>query len=199
MDNFGQDQITITVDVFAAGDDVDEVLLDVSSLGFPTEKIFNQQSGTTYEVNLQNANKMPAGGYKCFVKASTESSAKYLYHYFTLSVIDTSLSLADDVQPLFDSYCTGCHGSVAPPLDLDLTPGNTYSNIVEITANQTSSELVAPGEPAVSYLLGKIRGQHTGFPFLGSGDRMPKDGPPYLTIEEEFIVEDWIIQGALDN
>jgi hypothetical protein len=199
MDNFGQVQITINVDVHAAGNDVDEVLLDVSSLGYPIEKVFDAVSGTTFQLKLQNANKMPPGDYVCLLRASTESNPRYLYHYFTLNVIDASLSLANDVQPLFNSYCIGCHTSPVPPLDLDLTSGNAYSNMVEVVASQTSSELIAPGEPAVSYLLGKIRNMHTGFPFLGSGDQMPKNGPPYLTTEEESVVEDWIIQGALDN
>ncbi len=200
IDNKGNNIVGISVDVFAAGDDVDEVVLDASAMFFADDLTFTHGTGNTWELDFQNTPKAQAGTYTLMIKASTSSSTQFLYDYFDVTVIQVVTSLANDIQPIFDAECIGCHGTVAPPLGLDLTSGHTYSSTVNVASVQAPSfKLISPGEPQFSYLCAKIRGTHLIFPFDGSGDRMPKDGPPYLTPLQETTVLDWVIAGALDN
>jgi len=53
---------------------------------------------------------------------------------------------------------------------------------------------VEPGSPERSYLILKLRGDPT-----ISGDRMPQDGPPYLTPGQIEGIAGWIRAGALNN
>jgi len=199
IDSLGKNEVDITVDVFAAGDDVDEVWFDLSSMGVTGEQALEYVSGNTWKLVFQNTALTVPGDYICAGRASTSSSDKYLYSYFTLTIVEGVYSLADDVQPLFDTYCISCHQTVSPPLGLDLSDGNTYSNTVNVASVQSVVDRVMPALPQGSYIYGKITGNYLNFPFAGSGDRMPFDGPPYLSDPEALIVYNWIHQGALDN
>jgi hypothetical protein len=202
LDNYGYQTITIGVEVHADNDDVDEVLIDCSSMGFAQDILFMQTTATEFwEASFENTPLAGTGNYECLLKASTESSAKYLYNYVEITVIEGNppKSLQNDIQPIFDDNCILCHQSTLPPLGLDLTEGNAYSNTVNVDSEQSSFKRIAPDVAMDSYLVGKIVGIHQFLPFLGSGDRMPKNGPPYLSTDEIQLIKDWIDQGALDN
>ncbi len=201
LDNYGFDTITIGVEVHAAGDDIDEVLLDCSSLGFSEDITLAHKTGSFWEASFKNTPLAGSGDYECLVKAGTSSSIKYLYNYITLTVIEGTppLSLLDDVQPIYDNNCITCHQSTAPPLDLDLSTGNAYSNTVNVDSVQSSYKRIIPEGSIDSYLIAKITGGHQYLPFLGSGDRMPKTGPPYLSEDDISLISSWVDQGALDN
>ena len=49
---------------------------------------------------------------------------------------------------------------------------------------------IVPGQPEASELLRRVRGQ--------SFIRMPLDGPPWLSAQEEQLLSDWIAGGARD-
>ena len=57
---------------------------------------------------------------------------------------------------------------------------------------------VEPGAPGMSYNQGKIKGIHLDPPFNGSGKRMPWF-PPQPSEDEVALIDEWIIEGALDN
>lgn len=80
-------------------------------------------------------------------------------------------SFADDVQPIFNANCIGCHSSQTPVL----SGSNVYSNIVPdyITANDADN----------STLYNKVLG----------------GGHGGLTIDETNIIKAWINQGAKNN
>jgi hypothetical protein len=59
--------------------------------------------------------------------------------------------------------------------------------------------LIRPYRPDESYLIHKLLGTQLGPPVLGSGDRMPADGPPYLPEETIRLIRDWTSQGARNN
>ena len=54
--------------------------------------------------------------------------------------------------------------------------------------NISKGPVVKAGDPNASELVRRIRGQ--------ARPRMPLDGPPYLSIDEIRLIEDWIAQGA---
>ncbi len=191
---------TLQVEVLSANDDVDEVLIDLSSLGFSEDLALTNSYNNVWEVTFSNDPLAPMGAYVCWVKASTGSSIKFLYQKFTLSVIEgiPPTSLANDVQPIFDEHCIACHQSAGPPEDLDLTEGNTYSNTVNVDSNQSSSKLVLPLATLESYLVAKILGIHDSPPFDGSGQQMPIGDDP-LAFEDTNTIFKWIDEGALDN
>ena len=58
---------------------------------------------------------------------------------------------------------------------------------------QSGQAIVVPYEPCSSAIVGKVS------PTPPWGARMPLDGPPYLSEEEQQLLRDWIAEGALDN
>ena len=204
LDSYGLYEAKVTALVQAAGDDVNEVWLDLSSLGFTEPLPMTETVDDNWESSVfTNEYLSPEGEYRCIIKASTESSAQYLYAFFDVNVYLGSpiISLQDDVQPVFNQHCTACHQTVGPPLELDLSEGNAYANTVGVDSAQSDLKRVEPGECFMSYLMGKLMPDdiHLSDPFNGDGDRMPKNGPPYVPDDEQSIIWFWIEQGALDN
>jgi len=200
LDNYGVNSAVFSVDVLAANNDVDEVLMDASSLGFTPDLVMVNTSGTTWKIEMTNSNLVPKGDYTVLIKASTSSSPKYLYSYETIQVYQgvVQVSLAKEVQPMFDLFCISCHQSVAPPEGLDLTEGNTYSNTVNVDSNQSSYKRIKPGSAFESYLVAKLFGMQLDPPYNGSGFQMPKTGGPLID-EQIMVITTWISQGAKDN
>ena len=83
-----------------------------------------------------------------------------------------------EIQPIFDTNCTGCHG-VSGGLALD-SYSNLMSNDVIITSNSAESKLIQ-----------KLKG-------TASGAQMPK-GAAGLDETTIMLIETWINEGALDN
>jgi len=110
-----------------------------------------------------------------------------------------TVSFAHDIRPLMDreSMAAGCSchtptngspsGIALGGLDL-----GSYESMRAGGFN-TGGDLVVPGEPCSSLIVDKLS------PTPSWGARMPYDGPPYLTDEEQQLVRDWIAEGAGDN
>ena len=97
---------------------------------------------------------------------------------------------------IFDINCalSGCHGGGSPQLGLNLSAGQAYSSLVNVTSTEQASLMrVAPEDPENSYLMHKIRGD-AGI----VGARMPL-GRAALSAEDIELVRQWIEDGALDN
>jgi hypothetical protein len=93
------------------------------------------------------------------------------------------VSLADDVQPIFDRKCAACHPVSYPYLDL--RRGRSYDELVRVSARtRPAFERVLPGRPELSYLL-----THPPDPSLEG----------LLTEEELDLIARWIDEGAKDN
>ncbi len=105
---------------------------------------------------------------------------------------DTTLGFADDISPLL-SACTPCHvNSTSGTLNF----ANGASDLVNVTATNANPNVVyvKPGDYLNSLLWRKIAGSQS---VLGNGgERMPKNGPPYLPQASQDAVRDWINQGA---
>ena len=86
----------------------------------------------------------------------------------------------------------GCHSAAAASQGLVLEAGQAYGFLVGRPATGRGSiNRVEPGSPERSYLILKLRGD----PSI-TGQRMPLDGPPYLTAEQIDGIAAWIRAGA---
>ncbi len=98
------------------------------------------------------------------------------------------------IQNIFNDQCafSGCHAGSSPQEGLNLSQSVAYNNLVDVPSSQQSSiKRIAPGQPDNSYLVMKIEGA------VGiDGDRMPADGPPYLTASQIDSIRLWISNGA---
>jgi hypothetical protein len=104
---------------------------------------------------------------------------------------DSGATFSGHVQPILETRCAaaGCHGSVAPAADLDLTKDVARDNLFRSSTQNPELPLVTPGNPTNSYLMTKLTGD--GF----AGKRMPLGADP-LSQEELDIVRLWISYGA---
>lgn len=102
----------------------------------------------------------------------------------------TTVSFADDIQPIFDANCIGCHGDNGNA-GLDLRPGLSYTNLVLFPASESSLMRVDPGRPMQSWLYLKLTGRQD------VGSEMPPGSP--LDADTTELVRTWIEEGALDN
>lgn len=113
-------------------------------------------------------------------------------------------SFASQIQPIFDAKCVTCH---APGIygftntggvtnnGLNLVAGSSHRSLVDQPTFQSPdvqpSLRVQPGNPDGSYLMHKVTSDSP-----KSGERMPLDGPPFLSDAEIRLIRDWIARGA---
>jgi len=104
------------------------------------------------------------------------------------------LTAVDDVQPIIDSNCSGCHtgGGSSGNLTLD----DVYASTVGVASDDLPKmNLVAADDTANSYLWHKING--TQGDVGGAGNQMPNGGP-YLSSTDLETIENWINGGAVE-
>ena len=97
---------------------------------------------------------------------------------------------------IFTPICAkaGCHDPATAQNGLVLAAGQSYGLLVNHASLGSALPRVTPGDPERSYIIKKLRGD----PDI-SGDRMPQDGPPYLTPEQIAGIAGWIREGALND
>jgi hypothetical protein len=92
--------------------------------------------------------------------------------------------------------CTNCHTSTGrnPSGGLNLNHAVAYAQLVNAPTRLPVGEIrVVPGDPGSSYLVNKLEG-------IGiSLNRMPNNGPPYLTDGQILVIKRWIEIGAPNN
>lgn len=101
------------------------------------------------------------------------------------------LSHDDDIQPIWDDKCGGCHldGSDAGGVNLD----DGFGAMVGVPSEGVPSMLlVSPGDPEGSYLWHKLDDTHRGVG--GDGIAMPKNDT--LKNAQLNRIYDWIAEGA---
>jgi hypothetical protein len=112
---------------------------------------------------------------------------------------DLSASFSSIRQEIFETTdagrtaCVTCHtpvgGMPAGGLNLVTDPYGALVNAV--STGKRDMLRVAPGNPEASYLIHKLQGR-SGI----AGERMPFNGPPFLTSSEIHAVKRWIDIGA---
>lgn len=103
----------------------------------------------------------------------------------------TGVSFSQDVQPIFNSRCTVCHG-VGRNANLNLLEDASHDSLVGVQASGYDAILVVPGNPDSSVLYNKVA--DTGV----YGGIMPAAGEPLSTGQTETI-RNWIEDGAMDD
>lgn len=102
------------------------------------------------------------------------------------------ISFSGMVQDTLIARCakSGCHGAGSAEGGFNM--GNVTWNEIR-NGSGMHGAVVTPGNADESNLFMKTTAQP---PF---GSRMPMDGPPFLSLEAQTAIRDWINQGALDN
>lgn len=93
--------------------------------------------------------------------------------------------------------CTGCHNQRGANFTagLNLEAGVSYNALVNVPSRNKSGAIrVIPGDPENSYLIQKLEGRGGIF-----GNRMPNNGPPFLSSGQIAIIRRWIEQGARND
>ena len=107
---------------------------------------------------------------------------------------DTKLSTFSEIQrQIFDAGCnnSGCHAGNNPAANLNLTPGNSYSQLVEVTSVLVPAQKrVDTNNSAESVLVRILRGDVS--------PRMPFGGTPLSSATIDSIAK-WIDEGAQNN
>jgi len=93
----------------------------------------------------------------------------------------TTVSFANDVNPIFQSRCLNCHGGER------LEEGLSMKTYTDLMAGSDNGVVINPGDSEGSLLVELIL-----------ANKMPKRGPR-LTPPQVQLIVDWINQGALDN
>jgi hypothetical protein len=117
---------------------------------------------------------------------------------------DLAPSFASVQRDIFESTdsagrtaCTTCHSNTGrnPSGGLNLNHDSAYANLVNVAARGKAGAIrVIPGDPDASYLVHKLEGASDIV-----GNRMPNNGPPYLTVGQILIIRRWIEIGAPRN
>nr|WP_244623210.1 CHRD domain-containing protein [Shewanella salipaludis] len=114
---------------------------------------------------------------------------------FTVSTPAVIVTLTSLQTEIFTPSCalSGCHAGASPQQGMNLSAGQTYSNIVGVMSNEVNSlNRVTAGDPDNSYLVQKVEGT------ASVGGRMPLGGPA-LSNEQIQKIRQWIIDGAKDD
>ena len=109
--------------------------------------------------------------------------------------------LSDIQRRIFQPNCTfsSCHADPGPGGNLTLTAGKSFAQLVSHECDSAEARAdgflrVAPGDPAHSFLIAKLRSVNP----ARYGARMPQDAPP-LSESEIASIEQWILNGAPDD
>jgi hypothetical protein len=96
----------------------------------------------------------------------------------------TTVSFANDVQPIFRNWCDGCH--------IFSDPSSGYSILTVAPVGYAPGVRVIPFDLERSVLYGKITnsGQY--------GQLMPQGGP-LLPLADRETIKNWILEGARNN
>lgn len=124
-------------------------------------------------------------------RTSTTGYLRYTQVWMTATVsCSTCISFANQVQPIFNAKCTGCHSSTSPVL----TAGSAYGSLVNKASLQCpTTKFVVPSSPSTSFLLTKLSGGTLSGCSGGTGH------VGRWTSAEQSLVSTWISQGAKNN
>jgi hypothetical protein len=110
----------------------------------------------------------------------------------------------EQVRPIFDKYCMGCHRGSSPEAGLALAGQISSASIVSSLVGRPSTyggqfQRVVAGNPNQSWLYLKVTGMSASAGCTGAACRtgvMPPAGQVTLTAAELEIIRKWIADGA---
>lgn len=71
------------------------------------------------------------------------------YDHVLPAQVEGDISYAQEIQPIFNSKCTSCHGGTSPAIGLDLEAANSYNNLI-------NGNFINVSDPVNSLLYVKI-------------------------------------------
>ncbi len=106
----------------------------------------------------------------------------------------TALTFSEIQDQILSPGCvTGCHSNSVSLGGLNLEVGNSYSQLVNVSAvGNPIFKLVEPGNSSQSYLIFTLRGNN-------NAPKMPPTQLPALSTEKIQAIETWINGGAENN
>ena len=114
---------------------------------------------------------------------------RYIIFSISLCIFNNlqAVDYATEIQPIFSSNCTMCHGGTNG-LFLD-----SYTNVM--AGNSNNGPVIIAGDAGNSILVQKISGT------ANFGDRMPSNSPTYFDSHQDELqlIKDWINEGALEE
>jgi hypothetical protein len=152
-----------------------------------------------------------------------ESAGGTCTPYTSTADLSQPVSFQKDVMPILHASCGGCHkhgmnptpNSLALSLgDAGVEPDELVTKLVGVrSAEVPDMDLIAPGDPANSYLMHKMDDDQCtltaecnmgalGSKYPNCGNAMPPvaaSSPPKLSVATRDIVRAWIHQGAKNN
>ncbi len=100
---------------------------------------------------------------------------------------------ATEIAPIFDTWCAGCHGVVAPSQGLVLggvRPSQVWQSLIFQPSTETAMPLVNPGVPRTSWLMRKLTGDFTGIRCVSMGDEERQDDHEHgAAVMEQSLTE----------
>ena len=100
-----------------------------------------------------------------------------------------AVSFYNDIKPIFQTNCNGCHQPAKMKGDYLMTE---FSSLLQ--GGETGAVAVVPGYPEKSYLIDQIITDDDGFSEMPKG----KNARPLHGVEISLIKQ-WIKEGALDD
>lgn len=124
-------------------------------------------------------------------------ASSHSWGFITESSTTSTVSFADDIQPIFNSNCISCHsstGSASSVLVLisDVSYGNIVSQPSQYTGNPPSGTLVTPGDSSSSVLYQRVSGVG-----LAAGEETMPLNQSLLSSDSRDLIKTWIDEGAL--
>jgi len=110
------------------------------------------------------------------------------------------VTLSGDVQLIFTDNCatSGCHQTLSPSVNPDLSSGNAQAALVNVASIVCSDKriLITASDPGNSYLVHKVKGT----PLCPTTSRMPiRNGNAPLSDSDILLIQNWVWDGALNN
>ncbi len=96
------------------------------------------------------------------------------------------VSYWNEVRPIFQAHCQGCHQPAKPSGEYVMTAFDAM-----LAGGESGEPAIVPHDADVSYLIGQIT------PTDGKSE-MPKDAPP-LSESQRRLIRVWIAEGAIDD
>lgn len=197
-----QQAIILTGTNFTSGMTLSISGTGISTINIPTPTI--NAGGDTISSNV-TISSAPTDKYVTVsLKSGTTTLASTI-----LGIASVSKTLATDIQPIFNTYCTACHGTGAGVtvdyLNLTSTPAgsNTQASVNLINAYSvhcTQKYRVTPGDPrpTSNVLINKVQSYTTSTSPTCNGVAMPKGytATPTFTSAEVTAIIEWVAGGA---
>jgi cytochrome c oxidase cbb3-type subunit 2 len=184
------DETTVEVCWAAAADDTtapESIRYDLYQAGAPGGEAFAEPPQTTVTGQTCAVVRAGPGTNLCFVVRARDLAGNRDANAVEACATTPATACAVDfdtlIAPILEARCKHCHSGAKAPRFFDVS---TYAGVL---AGGSLRDEVASCDWAQSRLNLKTAGANC-------GERMPRDGPPWLSVAERSLLRRWIESGA---